>query len=175
MIASITLSNSTGKAEMPLEKVFWYAITESTNLMLANPTGTTNGLRYVDVTAQVEAQLPSVGNGDLKLDVGESVTITVAFYSRDLSIPTGHVFSIWADPTPRRPPGQMTLSASRDPVTGHVRIRILGTPATVCVVEASSDLVHWEPVSSITNSTGTAEVLQEALQHRQRFYRVRSQ
>jgi hypothetical protein len=175
MIASITLSNSTGKAEMPLEKVFWYAITESTNLMLANPTGTTNGLRYVDVTAQVEGQLPSVGNGDLKLDVGESVTITVAFYSRDLSIPTGHVFSIWADPTPRRPPGQMTLSASRDPATGHIRIRITGTPGTVCVVEASSDLVHWEPISSITNVTGTAEVVQEALQHRQRYYRVRSQ
>lgn len=176
LIATIAMSNSNSKAGIPLEKVFWYAITETSNIRLANPTGITNGMRYVDVTSAVEAQLPFIGNGDLKLDVGESVTFTVAFYSRDLSIPTGHVFGIWADPPLISIPGRMTLSALRQQADGRLRIRMTGAAGTVCVVEASSDMAHWMTIGTVTNVTGTAEFLdRESPQPPHRFYRVRSQ
>jgi len=98
LIASITITNDSGKNGLPLEKVFWYAITESTNVRLATVSGYTNGMAYYDVTAQIVAQLQTNGNRDLKLDVGESVTFTVPIYSRERTIPVGHLYSIWADP-----------------------------------------------------------------------------
>ncbi len=98
MIANITIRNDSGKGGIPLEKAFWYAIQENSNIRLVTVSGTTNGLTYFDVTDQVEALLPTIGNGDLKLDSGESVTFTVPIFTRDRSIPAGHIYGIWADP-----------------------------------------------------------------------------
>ena len=98
LLATIRIENNAGKNGVPLKDAFWYAIEEGSNILLANPSGETNGLVYVDVTSQVEAQLPNIGDGDMELDVGESVTFVIAIYTRDRSIPTGHVYGIWADP-----------------------------------------------------------------------------
>lgn len=101
LVVPITISNN--QENKVMEKVFWYAIEETGAVKLAFPTGTTNTangveLAYVDVSAQVNAQLPAIGNGDMRLDQGESVTFNVAFYTRDRLAPIGHVFAIWADP-----------------------------------------------------------------------------
>jgi len=98
LLATIRIENNAGKNGAPLRDAFWYAIAEGSDIRLANPDGSTNGLAYADVTAQVEAQLPNVGDGDMDLDAGESVIFTVAIYTRDRSIPEGHIYGIWADP-----------------------------------------------------------------------------
>lgn len=99
MIATVTMRNDGGKGGIPLELAFWFAIEDHPDIFLANPAGETEtGLVYADVTDQVEAQLPSIGNGDMKLDVGEEVTFQVAIYTRDRTIPQGRFYAIWADP-----------------------------------------------------------------------------
>jgi hypothetical protein len=84
-----------------LAEPFWYVVENSAVRRLMHPDGIdpTTGRPYVDVTGQVLAALPSVGNGNLMLDAGECVQITnIEFYSLDRSIPTGYVFAVWADP-----------------------------------------------------------------------------
>lgn len=105
LVGSLTLQNNTG-APKSLQQKFWYVLPSTSNLRLANPDGVdANGNPYVDITAAVEAALPNVGNGDLILDPGESVTITgIRFYSRDRSVPAGFVFAVWADPPLGRVP-----------------------------------------------------------------------
>ena len=98
IIATFRLTNDFGKDGAPLEKVFWYALQEGDALKLAEPSGVTDGLAYVDVTSEVEAQLPNIGNGDLKLDFGESVTFSAAIYTYARTVPVGHIYGIWADP-----------------------------------------------------------------------------
>ena len=98
LIGNLVLMNNTD-APKTLEQLFWYVVEPGADIRLANPTGQTNGMDYVDITAQVEAALPSVGNGDLKLDPGEVVVISgIAFYTRDRSVPQGYVFAVIADP-----------------------------------------------------------------------------
>lgn len=78
---------------------FWYGAIPTNDLYLVNPDGVTNGVEYIDITAQVEAALPNVGNGDLVLDPGECVTATnVQWYSLTRTIPAGFVFGVYADP-----------------------------------------------------------------------------
>lgn len=99
LMTTVTIRNDGAKGSAPLEKAFWYALQENADMKLAQVDGTTtSGLTYMDVTAQVEALLPSIGNGDMKMDVGESVSFTISIYTRDRSIPTGHIYAIWADP-----------------------------------------------------------------------------
>ena len=97
LVATIQITNN-GQSGQPLEQSFWYAIQEENDIFLANSTGTTtDGLAYADVTAQVTSQLPTVGNGDQKLDAGESATFTVAIFTPDRSIPEGYIYTILAD------------------------------------------------------------------------------
>ena len=94
LVATIQITNN-GQSGRPLEPPFWFAIPESNDISLANPTGTTtDGLTYTDVNAQVTSQLPTIGNGDQKLDAGESATFTVAFFTPDRSIPEGSIYPI---------------------------------------------------------------------------------
>ena len=64
-----------------------------------------DGTPYVDITAIVETALPSIGDGDLQLDPGETVLLedAVEIYSRDRSMPVGFAFAVWADPPPSPP------------------------------------------------------------------------
>lgn len=96
---TLRLANKADSGKLLRDK-FWYAIESSSDLRLMQPTGTLpDGKQYIDITAQVLAALPGVGNGDLVLDPGEAVLIpNIEFYSRDRSIPTGFAFAIWADP-----------------------------------------------------------------------------
>ncbi|MDD8045110.1 MAG: VWA domain-containing protein, partial [Verrucomicrobiota bacterium] len=107
LIGTMVLRNNTGSPKT-LKDAFWYAVPASANVFLAAPEGATpDGVPYLDITAEVVAALPNVGNGDLNLDPGEEVTIGgIAVYSRDRSLPQSYVFALWADPpagaTPRR-------------------------------------------------------------------------
>jgi hypothetical protein len=66
LVGTLALLNKTNSTKF-LRDAFWYALVPSTNVMLANPTGTTpDGKPYVDITSLVNAALPSVGNGILQ-------------------------------------------------------------------------------------------------------------
>ncbi len=177
LIASITLSNAFGKDGVPLEKAFWYAITETTNVRLATVSGYTNGFAYYDVTTQVETALPTIGNGDLKLDSGESVSFTVPVYSRDRSIPVGHVFSIWADPPPSAPllfaPSEPRLSVARSS-PGTMTLFWPAPRARYVVEEAdhpASD--QWRELSAIPIAVGQGYTLAVPIGSGAKFYRLK--
>ena len=176
LIANITLRNDSGKGGLPLEKAFWYAITETANVRLATVSGYTNGMAFQDVTSRVEAQLLGIGNGDLRLDPGESVTFTVSIYSRDREIPTGHVFGIWADPPNVRPTASLTPKVIGREGNGHTKLRISGDIGVGCVIEASFNAVDWIPIGTVTNKTGLVEFTdRETAKSPQRYYRIRRQ
>jgi hypothetical protein len=97
VIGTLQLQNN---GSLLLTQPFWYAVQPSPEYQLMNPTGTLpDGTPYLDITAQVHAALPGVGNGDLTLNPGETVAIPgITFYSRARTPPAGFVFSVWADP-----------------------------------------------------------------------------
>lgn len=97
---SVSITNNGGSPKGALRTAFWYAVPETARVRLMHPDGTLeDGTPYVDITDLVEAALPGVGNGDLNLDPGETVTIEgIEFYSYDRTAPLGHVFAVWADP-----------------------------------------------------------------------------
>lgn len=102
ILCDITLGNKTDTVKTLKDK-FWFVLPSTSQIFLAKPDGTMeDGTPYVDITALVEAALPSVGNGDLCLDPGETVLLkeAIAIYSRDRSVPTGFMFAVWADPPP---------------------------------------------------------------------------
>jgi uncharacterized delta-60 repeat protein len=69
------------------------------------------------------------------------------------------------------PSCRMTLGA-RDP-GGARRLSLVGVMGAVYVLDASSDLVNWMPLATLTNTTGRLEFSDPAaLQYRQRFYRA---
>jgi len=79
-----------------LREPFWYEVQPTANYRLMHPDGTNvlDGLPYVDITAQVLAQLP-----DDSLDPGECVTVTgIEFYFRTRVPVSGFVYAMWADP-----------------------------------------------------------------------------
>lgn len=178
LIASITLSNVIGKGGAPLEKVFWYAIMETTNTRLASVSGYTNDFAYYDVTAQVEAALPLIGNGDLRLDAGESATFSVPIYSRDRAIPAGHVYGIWADPPSTTSSLIMPLSRPRLSIsrTATDAIRLSWpTAAGEYYVEESDELVggQWAELAVPALATGQGYTVTVPLGRGAKLYRLK--
>jgi hypothetical protein len=177
LICDMVLTVSTNSIKTLKDK-FWFALPSTTNVMLAFPDGImTNGMLYVDITSLVTNALAAAG-GDLLLSPGEQVVLTgaLALYSRDLSLPTGFVFAVWADPPPPAPPTRpITVSlVNHTQSHGQLRVRISGPPRATNVIEASSDLVHWTTVATVTNVTGTFECFDPDVARRsERFYRVR--
>lgn len=111
LFGQLIFSNRVGSAKH-LIAPFHYAVAATAQVKLMHPTGkTADGLDYLDITAQVLAQLPRVGNGDLVLDPGEAVIISnVEFFSYDRSPPTGFAYAVWCDP-----PGEVVSDlANRD-------------------------------------------------------------
>jgi hypothetical protein len=101
LTATATLQNIAGKNGAPLEKAFWLVLPSGSHNRLCQVDGQTDtGLDYLDVTDAIEAELPQLGNRDLKLDPGEAVQFTIEVFSRDRSIPQAQIFSFWADPPP---------------------------------------------------------------------------
>ena len=56
---------------------------------------------------------------------------------------------------------------------GQVRLQVQGTAGRSYVLEVSDDLVHWTPVSTLENTTGTVQFLDpESTFLRRRYYRA---
>jgi subtilisin family serine protease len=65
-----------------------------------------------------------------------------------------------------------TITAAYLP-SGEVRLQLRGQPGKTCVVEASSDLSHWTPISTNTSPNGVIEVVDPTAAGRSaRFYRA---
>ena len=179
LVATFRITNNGGKDDVPLEKAFWYAIKETDTVKLMTVSGTIDGLSYTDVTKQIEAQLPSIGNKDMKLDIGESVTFTVAFYSKDRSIPQGQLYAIWADP----PKAKITLpklnaALSKDGSTVSISwesLEVESAASASYIVEESDSLTqpNWNPVSTETVKQDQKEVLVVPASNGTKFYRLR--
>jgi outer membrane protein assembly factor BamB len=99
-LATLELHNPSDASKI-LAAPFWYVHQPTDNIRLMHPDGieTNSGLPYLDITAATHAALPHVGNGDTKLDPGETVRISgIELFSRDRRPPTGILYAIWADP-----------------------------------------------------------------------------
>lgn len=102
IVCDLEIGNKTDTIKTLKDK-FYFCLPPTADLFLANADGTLeDGTPYVDVTDLVESALPTVGDGDLELDPGETVWLedAIEIYSRDRSMPTGFVFAVWADPPP---------------------------------------------------------------------------
>jgi hypothetical protein len=102
IVCDLEIGNKTDTIKTLKDK-FYFCLPPTADLFLANADGTLeDGTPYVDVTDLVESVLPTVGDGDLELDPGETVRLddAIEIYSRDRSMPTGFVFAVWADPPP---------------------------------------------------------------------------
>lgn len=179
LVGSLILQNNTGSPKT-LKQKFWYVLPSTANVRLANPDGVdANGNPYVDVTAAVEVALPSVGNGDMNLDPGESVTITgIRFYSKDRSVPAGFVFAVWADPPPETNPVVVpsrlsTVTVSKNSPTGIV-LSWMATKGNVLIEESdSSNPTNWHVVSQIQNIEGDKVKVAIPISTGAKFYRLR--
>jgi len=179
LVGSLTLQNNTG-APKSLRQKFWYVLPTTSNLRLANPDGVdVNGNPYVDITAAVEAGLPNVGNGDLVLDPGESVTITgIQFYSRDRSLPAGFVFAVWADPplgsVPVLLPSVLSVLHIDRAAPGKVVLSWLATKASVVVEETDSlTSPNWTVIDAMQELRGDYVTVTLSAGSDTKFYRLR--
>ena len=154
------LSNSSVSPKGLLQP-FWYVVESNQTQRLMHPSGIEpqSGFPYVDMTARILGSLPGVGNGDLVLDPGESVTVSgIEFYSRNRTIPTGFFVAVWADP-----PSEATLLTNRgsperwvDVKSGNGRVWLqwVGADSSTQYLEMSEDLVSWRPI--LTNTLAGA-------------------
>jgi hypothetical protein len=95
---TLTITNRPDSAKAMLAPV-WYEVESNAWHWLRFPTGfdANTGLYYLDVSTAVTNQLPHIGNGNMALDPGESVTVTgIQLMGRQY--PTGLVVAVWADP-----------------------------------------------------------------------------
>lgn len=95
---ALTISNRVD-SEKSLLAPFWFEVESTEWHWLRYPTGidTNTGFAYVDISTAVTNQLPGIGDGDLALDPGESVTVGgIQLMGR--RTPTGLVVAVWADP-----------------------------------------------------------------------------
>ena len=56
--------------------------------------------------------------------------------------------------------------------SGQVDLRLSGGPSGAWDIEASTDLVHWQKLASVTNTTGSVEYLGTPATNSYRFYRA---
>lgn len=98
MVGSMVVSNYPTSFKT-LSAPFWYGLLESQNIKLANPTGVTNGMPYIDITANVDAALQAK-YGRQTMQPGEWVVIDgIQIYSRDRSLPeVSAMWALFADP-----------------------------------------------------------------------------
>lgn len=88
---------------------FWYAVQPTADVRLWTNVRAVatmaDGKEYVDISGDVYAALPFVGNGDQGLDPGECVVVSnIEFYFRQRVPVVGMVYAVWADP-PGAPAG----------------------------------------------------------------------
>lgn len=96
-LGTLTITNTNGVKS--LLAPFWFEVASTEYHWLRTPTGldAQTGNHYIDISSAVTSQLPGIGNGDLALDSGESVTVTdIELMGR--RTPDGLVMAVWADP-----------------------------------------------------------------------------
>ena len=98
MVGSMVVSNYPTSFKT-LSTPFWYGLMQSQDIKLANPSGVTNGMPYIDITAKVNAALQAK-YGRLTMQPSEWVVIDgIQIYSRDLSRPqVSALWALFADP-----------------------------------------------------------------------------
>ena len=125
-VGTLTITNRVDARKSLLAPV-WFEVESTEWHWLRFPTGvdTNTGMHYLDISAAVASQLPGIGDGDLSLDPGESVTVTgIELMGR--RTPTGLVMAVWADP-----PNALTIPVDTDgDGMPDVSENIAGTSAT---------------------------------------------
>ena len=67
----------------------------------------------------------------------------------------------------------LTLTVTRVPTGAEVKLRFSGGPGGVWRLQGSSDLLHWQTIANITNSTGRVEFTDTVPANSdRRFYRT---
>jgi hypothetical protein len=105
-IGTLTLSNKADSAKALLTPV-WYEVQSNAFHWLRFPDGvdTNTGMNYVDLSAQINRQLPLIGNRDLFLDPGEPSVVCTNIALMGRRDVTGIVVAVWADPPGGSDPG----------------------------------------------------------------------
>lgn len=96
-LGTLTITHTNGVKR--LMAPFWFEVESTEYHWLRSPTGldAQTGMHYLDISSAINSQLPGIGNGDLALDSGESVTVTgIELMGR--RTPDGLVMAVWADP-----------------------------------------------------------------------------
>jgi len=153
-----------------IRNTFWYVAEPSEFVHLMHPDGTTDeGYDYVDITAQVLAQLPSIGDGDNELDPGETVTITgIEFYSRDRSDPQGFLEGIWGIDPPLTPVHLAIGKVAKSP-DGSVQLEWNSIEGATYRVLCTQDMVNWSEAATTQQVVWTDKSADDAAR---RFYRI---
>jgi hypothetical protein len=109
-VGTLTVSNRQDSAKSMLAP-FWYEASSNRYSWLKSPTGidTNTGLAYLDISGVVDDLLSAVGNGDLRLDPGESVAVPGIQLMGRRTPDTNLVVAIWADP-----PGSLSKPVDSD-------------------------------------------------------------
>ncbi len=96
-LGTLTITNTSTK---PLTAPFWFEVESTTNHWLRFPTGvdTNTGMDYLDITGDITGQLPGIGDGDMALDPGESVTVTGIELMGRREPANVLIMALWADP-----------------------------------------------------------------------------
>ncbi|MEM7394644.1 MAG: hypothetical protein AAF492_20095, partial [Verrucomicrobiota bacterium] len=177
---------------------FWYVVESNALVHLRNPDGieTNSGYPYIDITAEVVAQLAGVGNGDAVLDPTECVMVTnIEFFSFDRLIPTNRsMFAIWADP----PAGydqdrdgfsnDEELITDTDPTNPNSNLQILDAyqaegATWICwrggrrakqILECSENMIDWIPIFTNHPPTSLTNEVEYVSDKEVLFFRVRA-
>jgi hypothetical protein len=107
-LGTLTITHTNGLKR--LLAPFWFEVASTEWHWLRTPTGldAQTDMHYLDISSDINSQLPGIGNGDLALDPGESVTVTgIELMGR--RTPDGLVMAVWADP-----PGQFAARVDTD-------------------------------------------------------------
>jgi hypothetical protein len=72
-----------------------------------------------------------------------------------------------------KPPVQISIASLQMQADGGMKLNVSGNPSQVCVIEASTDLVHWTAISTnAADANGKLSVTDtDARNHSSRFYR----
>lgn len=96
-LGTLTITNTNGVKS--LLAPFWFEVASTEYHWLRTPTGldAQTGMHYLDISSAITSQLPGIGNRDLAVDPGESVTVTgIELMGR--RTPDGLLMAVWADP-----------------------------------------------------------------------------
>jgi hypothetical protein len=174
VLGTLMLQNNVGTPKVLKDK-FWYVVPSGSNIRLAFPDGVdASGNPYVDITAAVTNALSTVGNGDQNLDPGETVMVPgIKFFTRDLSIPSGYVFAVWADP----PAGLAAELPRLDISRAASGVIALSWPVTQgqCVVEKadSATSTSWRAIQVSPVVRGQVNTITLPVSAGANFYRLR--